>query len=82
MNYITTLLSSIKLTLIQWTVLVLAGVIGFLVIKLRLQGSTLHAAQVALLKVQYDAAMATQDASVAQAQADYNQALSEYQAGK
>lgn len=78
MTYLLGLLNSVKLTIIDYSMLVLAAIVGFLVIKLRLQGSALHAAQVALLKTQYDAAMSQQDKNVDDARDAYNQAMAAY----
>lgn len=49
MNTVLSYLSTLKLSIVQWSVLLLSGAVGALVIALKAQGTKLHRAQIQLL---------------------------------
>ena len=59
----------------------LAAIIGVLVVALKLQGSKLHAAQIAMLTQQLKMQQNKDDASVAKAKAALAAAMAAYEAG-
>jgi hypothetical protein len=71
-------LGSIKVTLSQVAVGVMAGLIGVLVILLKVQGSRLHKAQVQLLEQSFHSTMDQQDAKVDAAKAAFHAAKTSY----
>lgn len=71
-------LNHISLTLTQWILLSMAGVIGALTVALRLQGSALHKAQVQLLEEHLDVVTSTDDKAVASSRANFQQAYKAY----
>lgn len=60
-------LSSIKLSITQWIMISLAGIIGALVIALKIQGGRLHASQVSLLTQGLNAAIDAEDGNIGKA---------------
>jgi hypothetical protein len=82
MSTIFTFLANLKLSLQQYLYLSVGLVIGGLVIALRLQGSKLHAAQVAVLQSHYRATMDQQDAKVEAAKTRLYQAEKAFEASK
>lgn len=75
-------LHNLTLTVNGIVVTILAVLIGALVIMFKLQGTKLHAAQVALMFSKFDNAQAKQDASVDDAKAAYKKALADYNESK
>lgn len=78
MSYITQLIGSIKLSITQIALGLLAGAVGVLVILLKIQGSKLHKAQVALLEQSFHSTMDQQDAKVDAAKAAFDAARNKY----
>jgi hypothetical protein len=72
----------LKLSLSQWLLILLATLVGSLVGLLKLQGSRLHAAQVALLKVHYEGVQKDDDEAIETAKLRYIQAMKSYTRGK
>lgn len=76
------LLSNLKLSLYQYTFLILAAIISFLVIALKVKGSELHAVQVQLLENSLKVALQKPQADVDAARAKYDAALKHYEESK
>lgn len=81
MSMITTLLeyiNKLKLSLSQWIILSLAAIIGGLVTAFKLQGKSLHKAQVDLLESQLVGRVRQDDKDVEDARSRYHEALDSY----
>jgi hypothetical protein len=75
-------ISQLKLSLQGWALITLTVAVGALVALLRLQGSKLHAAEVALLAAQLKARQDQDDAKVADAMKRYIEAKRAYEEGR
>jgi hypothetical protein len=82
MSTIISFITNIKLTVTQWVMVCMATVIAVLVTICKIQGSSLHKAQVDLLRATFGAAMTKQDAIVDAARKSYLDALAEYEGNK
>lgn len=67
-------LQAVKLSLTQWLLVMAAAAIGVLILKLKLQGGQLHAAQVKLLEAQTDEKLHATDDAVAAARTKFEAA--------
>lgn len=75
-------LTNLRLSLKQLTAGVVAALIGFLVIRLRMQGSALHLAQAQLLQARYEATNKEDADAIKAAKSDMNAAMKEYNDAK
>ena len=75
-------LSSLKLTLEQWLLLLSAATIGVLVVMMRLQGSRLHKAQLDALNAQILLADASEETKIAALKQKLAASLEVYNASK
>jgi hypothetical protein len=82
LNTLITKAKSISLSLYDYGLLSIALLIGGLVVALKVQGSRLHAAQVALLAARLDAQIVSDDKSISKAMDDYNKAFNDYRRNK
>lgn len=76
------MLNNIKLTLIQIIIGTTLILIGYLVLKLKLQGSSLHKTQIALLRKDLEIATAKDDDNIKEKKALFNKVLKEYRNSK
>lgn len=81
-NYIILFLSTIKLTVTQWLLIMMAGTIGVLVVALRLQGSKLHKAQVTILTTNLNNSIKQSEAKTAEASHRFDKAYQAYRFAK
>lgn len=72
-------LKNLRLSLSQWTIVTLAGVVGALVLKLELQGGTVHKLQVQLLEQTTKTTLNADDAAVAAAKTKFQQEKAAYE---
>lgn len=79
MSTIISYLNSLRLSLIQWTCLVLAGAVGALVVAFRAQGSQLHRAQIQLLLATMRQSDTNKEAAVVKAREAFQIAMKDYQ---
>lgn len=70
-------MKTLKLTLIQWSLLALAVLVGALVIALKLQGSKLHLLKLQLMKKELDIAIEKDDNNIAEKKKAYKKAKKE-----
>ena len=82
MSTVFAFISNLKLSLSQIAVGAVAAIVGLLVLALRLQGSKLHATQVALLQAQYGNALDSQAKKVANAEQRYQEAYKAFEESK
>ena len=71
-------LSNLKLTIMQWVSLTMAGAIGVLVLLLDQKGSALHRAQVQLLEAHMDTQQLANDQKVQAAKDRYGKVRQDY----
>lgn len=71
-------LSSLRLSLIQWTTLILAGTVGALVIALKAQGTRLHRAQIQLLLATMNQTDTAKEEAVTRAREAFQAAMKDY----
>lgn len=82
MTTIFAIISNLRLSLTQIAYGLVALAVGGLVIALRLQGSKLHATQIALLQATYGTKLDKYNAKVEAATVKYNKAKAAYEANK
>lgn len=78
MTVILNFLSKLGLSLQQWVFVSIAGIIGSLVVALKVEGSLLHKAQVQLLLQKFLTIDGTDDNTTKKAYTDYRQAVQAY----
>ena len=71
-------LSTLRLSLVQWITLILAGAVGALVVALKAQGTRLHRAQIQLLLATMNQSDTAKEAAVVKARDSFQAAMKEY----
>lgn len=79
MNTLLSYFATLRLSLVQWTTLFLAGTVGALVIALRAQGTQLHRAQIQLLLATMNQSDTAKELAVIKAREAFQVAVKEYQ---
>lgn len=75
-------LSNLRLSLTQWATVTLGAIIGFLLLRLRLQNEKLHETRVKLLRSNHEATAQKHKGAVKSSREKYQQALKEYEDAK
>jgi len=76
------IINGISLTLTQWILLAMAGIIGMLLVALKLQGSKLHKAQVQILTQHLHTVDMGDENAVKTSRDRFNKAYQEYKDAK